>query len=557
MKEEITQERENIEERRSSNSKAKRKGKGKHTRSKRQFSKKEEMANKIFEKDKSNDVSWYANNKEILTAAASFSYFNPVGSPLRLGSTNTNTRITFDTDNVPGVMALRYVPTPGMAGTIQDPVNVAADNIYSYVRYQNSGASNYDPTDLMLYLLAMDEIYSWWARAVRAYGTIRIYSQTNRYLPKVLLAAQGFDADDIIGREAEFRGKINAMAAQIQAFCVPATLPFFTRHFWMNSNIYTDNDVYKPQFYLYEAVTYRILDEFSDSNGGFLKAYPVPHASESQGMTIDEWYGIMKSMLSVVNNSEDVGIMSGDILKAFGRENLFNLTAIQEDYAVLPVYNEEVLMQIENFDSGIAFNPDATVKFNNIQSTFIRELDITQVEGGGQLHFAPRLPSFRPLELPHILNFHRNDVGPEHAMIATRMKAHYKQATFWDSDTNTPIWLLRTCGTELPIAPRIYVIDRNAEAGFKYYDMLYFEFNYPVGSGAEEIKLSSIANFDWHPNIWLGAETADPDDGHDNYEVYDWFMDMANYTVLGEQQLDQTHICAVLSEFKIPVLGSF
>jgi len=556
MEQEISKERE-LEEEKSQGTKSKRYSKRSRQRSKKgKKVAKSEYQERTKHGDTDNDVSWYASNKEILKASASFSYFNPVGSKLNWKSNINNERINYaqDMDAVPGIMSIPWIGVPGIATGYQSAVNVAADNIYSYVRYQNSGAKNYDAPDLMLYLLAMDEMYSWWAKAVRAYGTIRVYSQTNRYLPKALLLAQGFNPEDVIGREAEFRGKINALAAQISAFCVPATLPYFARHFWMNTNIYTDNDVFKPQIYLYNQIAYRTYEEMESEQGGLLHTHAVPHYNDTTGMTIDDWYNVATTMLRKLTASEDIGIMSGDILKAFGRENLFAITAIDENYAVIPTYNKEVLDQIHNAELGIFFTPDEPVENGANDTTLVRTFDIVhRISPNNVLGCDPVIPTNAPLEAPHVLNFHDNDITPEMAMVATRLKSHFRATPVLNSN-NKIQWTCISAGSEICFAASMWVPQEPTAHGFNYLPLQQFEM---ASTLVGEDKIGMLVNFDWHPityqyQITSGEGTADAE-----WQINDYVYDMANYTMFGYDQLDQIHKCAILSEFKIPVLGSF
>nr|UVJ88913.1 putative capsid protein [Picobirnavirus sp.] len=561
MEQEITNERERMEEKdyksnsRKSNKKGSKRGKSRGKRSKHDNNRSKAEVDSKF-KDTDNDVSWYASNQEILKASANFSYFNPVGNKLSWESQVRNTKITFGSnmDYVPGIMTIPWIGVPGIATSYQSAVNVAADNIYSYVRYQNSGAKNYEAPDLMLYLLAMDELYCWWARAVRAYGTIRVYSQTNRYLPKALLLAQGFNPEDVIGKEAEFRGKINALAAQISAFCVPATLPYFARHFWMNTNIYTDNDVFKPQIYIYKQIAYRTYEETESEDGGMLHTHSVPHYNDGEGMTINEWYNIAITMLRKVTASEDIGIMSGDILKAFGRENLFKLNAIDESYAVIPTYNQEVLNQIHNAELNVVFTPDEPVENGANDTTLVRTFDIKHfVSPNNILSCNPVIPTNVPLEAPHVLNFHNNDITPEMAMVATRLKSHFMATNVLNSN-NKLQWTCTSAGSEVCFAAEIWFPYLPSTHGFTFYYIQEFE---TAASIVSEVNISSLINFDWHPLVYQYQITGGEGTTNIAWTVDDYIYDMANYTMFGYEQLDQTHQCAILSEFKIPVLGSF
>lgn len=218
---------------------------------------------------KYNDPMWYAKNEAMLSDAASYSYNAPVGSSVPIVMSNTTYSTTSPT-SVPSVLALRTLPTIGISKDAASPANLAANNIYSFVRYQNSGAKNYDQADLMLYLLAMDSIYSCWNWLKRMYGYMAVYSQYNKTMPSALGLADGINTTDSISGLADFRLFLNRTAAQISSFCVPAVMPYFIRHSWMYSNVYRDSDTNKAQMYMFVPAGFYQYNETDSQYGGQL-----------------------------------------------------------------------------------------------------------------------------------------------------------------------------------------------------------------------------------------------------------------------------------------------
>lgn len=268
---------------------------------------------------KYNDVSWYAKNQQMLTDAASYSYNTPLGTPIpykKLMSGVPNYAQTGVGESVPGLMAINFVPTIGVSKDSISPANIAAQNIYSYVRYMNSGAKNYDQADLMLYMLAMDSLYMYWNWMKRIYGYLSVYSQYNKYMPRAYAKADGIKFDDFITRLADFREYINQCAARLTAFCVPAVMPYFIRHSWMVSNIYKDSDTLKAQQYMFTPTYFYKYDETGSQYGGQL--IRVGGRTAGTEWTFDTLQKTFEQMFAAVAYSEDIGVMSGDVLKAYG-----------------------------------------------------------------------------------------------------------------------------------------------------------------------------------------------------------------------------------------------
>lgn len=69
-------------------------------------------------------------------------------------------------------MKIGFVPSIGRTSGESSPANVASKNIYSFVRFANSGRTNYEATDLMMFLLAMDNAYMYAGYLIRIYGII-------------------------------------------------------------------------------------------------------------------------------------------------------------------------------------------------------------------------------------------------------------------------------------------------------------------------------------------------------------------------------------------------
>lgn len=302
------------------------------------------------EGDTRNDPSWYISNEALLKAGASFPYGYPVGAPAYL---NNDIYSHAGKLVISGVCAIDLLPTIGISRSAASPVNVAARKLYSYIRHANSGASNYDAPDLMMYMMAMDSMYSWYWNGVRAYGTVNLYNKQNRYVPDALIHALGFDPDDLRRNYAQLRYGLIALAMKINNLVVPNTMTIFERHRWCFSHLWADSTAPKSQLYAFRPKGYYVFSK--DTNlAGMLKWHGVTYATEGNSevkpMTVNDYLDIMYAMVDpvITNYDEDFGIMSGDIMKAYDASQLYTLPAIAEDYSVMPEYDETVLSQFQN-----------------------------------------------------------------------------------------------------------------------------------------------------------------------------------------------------------------
>lgn len=569
-----------------------------------------------------NDVSWYYKNAQMLKDAASFSYNRPLGSDLQMDRvfrpvlpnigdkvhivtggevereytvSGVNIHTAASATTVPGIMNLVTGMCPGLSRDYQSPVNLAAQNVYSFVRYTNSGAANYDPTDLMLYLLSMDSLYALWNHLKKAYGLAMTYSQTNWYLPRALILSMGINFEDIISNLADFRMFLNTTAARISSFCVPGNMSLFLRHSWMFSNVWCDSANQKAQMYQFVPFYFYRYDEMTSQAGGFLKAVEWTEWEQVSGEFSNQRQPVLKTVndiktyvgqfIDALSKSEDIGIMSGDILKAYGQSGLFKLTSVEESYSLTPVYNEEVLNQIHN---GTIILDDYHPSFIQTRSTF----DVTQNVDSGSLIWDPEFIVPRAAKHGTMLNMPWNDVTPENNMVASRLASCFEVST--TGDLNEYRGRFTAVGTEF--IWNAYVTTFNAHArdtitsglkwyGFRSIENWYGELYHRVTTGAPTLEsavdfiswgkiynmilsrtatLALVTQFDWHPLIYNVVEISNAFTTVDNTQLVDYEVtikpvtgDLSNWTIISEYELQNMHLTAVMSEFNVPQIGSF
>lgn len=295
-----------------------------------------------FTKNSSNDPRWYGADYAILKDAASINYSIPAGVPLR------ELVVTKAQDKAfPGLLALYTCSGIGLAKDPSAPINVASNSVYSYVRHANSGHSNYDAPDLMIYLLAMSQVYAYINFLTRAYALSTLYGQKNRYFPDCVLKSMNIDPEDARKNGAQFRYGINVLVNKAASFAVPNNMPYFSRESFLYSGIYTEGQSFKDQMYIinpYAFLQYGLDD--TDSYGCL--DYKVFRTSDTKYYTIEELLEFGNSLINPLIASEDMGIMSGDILKAYGQDNLVKLASVSENMYVVPEFNITVLEQIKN-----------------------------------------------------------------------------------------------------------------------------------------------------------------------------------------------------------------
>lgn len=477
-------------------------------------------------KDRPNDVSWYAANPQLLTDAASLSFGNPLGVTTTLSATQDigSTELKPLEFRVPGLISLDLALSPGYARSWNDPVNIAARNIYSYVRHANSGHSNYDAPDLMYYILAADSVYSMWSFLARTYGLMRAYSVYNRYWPKAVVESAGVDFNSILNNMADFRYRINQFAVKASSLCVPKDITMFARHSWLFSNVYLDDPGVKGQTYVFNPKCfYKYVITGTDAT-----LEPVIIHKPNTLWTYQQLMTFAEEILDSMLVNEDMNIMSGDILKAYGQENLWKLASVPEDYLVTPVFNMEVLTQIHN---ATVLNADDTdVQLWNVSQ------DKSEGPERGCLIYKPQVATNDTsiqLLYPHVMDMPMDHPTPADVMVASRLMVGGTRTTADANHVKIEIF-----GTEIVSNGYVWTLKADGTTiGTPYSSAGSTKFNFRMAP----IFRSCMYNKEY-PSL-MGMNSVDGE--------------LNNYTIVQPYILDKMHGTAQLSELSIPQMATF
>lgn len=550
-----------------------------------------------------NDPSWYTKNPTILRNVASipFSYVtgNRIDYPMQSQYYTSSQKLV-----VPGIMRIRWAPYIG-ASTNQkvsatnwtevasSPINVAGEEAYSYLMKGKSVTKEFDPCDVSMYYLAMDSAYAYYAWLCRIYGVLTWYSPTNKYTPRALVRSMGIDFDEIILHMADFRLGINLYADRLQSMYVPKSVTYITRHIFMSESIYTDGDNSKAQLYYYNPVGFYVFDETTNPNQLTLQT-PLGKKNGMIGDSMQDNLLDHEDLLAFGNNllgpiiaSQDLNIISSYVLNAYGVGGIFQVAPIAETFTVRPVYSQEVLSQMENAEC-VRFGISTKSARNEALESIITpttDLGASIVNARTSLvsnSLADADVTMSTTGKNRILNFHKNEVSPEDIMVATRMKSiivNYDVDTdYWTSDNvqnfaqtnsqgNYRSLAITTGGSE--ICYDFAIINQNNapsaafSEGMTYlYSRSYMQIPFSTGITADIIKsymvnnftelsrmIQSLAAFDWHPFItltfagYLGGALISLSQDQSPIGDYD------NFTIISQENLDNMHYYALLSEF--------
>lgn len=557
-----------------------------------------------------NDWRWYAANEQLLKDVTSIPFTYALGS--RIDLTGNNQPI--DNTTLPGVMTIGFVPTIGWSESPNSPVNLASYNLYSYVRHANAGHSNYDHQDLTLYLLAMDSAYTALAMLKRIYGVCGTFSPVNRFYPRALVQAMNVDFDDMLLHLNDLRAYINMMAVKLGSLCVPATMSYMYKHQWMVSGLYYDSAQEKPQTYLF--MPEFLLSFVLDGDGAGALEMKFNFLNTPSLLTFNDLVSKVNSICEPILEQEDFAIMSGDILKAYGENQIVKLTSIPDNYVVIPEYKEDVLDQIHNATlmgypadediCGIWIRQSADKSYLVSTPMFQHPYNIAPTTGAQE----GVTPGRYAWAMKKYVDFDRPDVTPGMIMDATRLTNIGTLHSNKD-DQGYNYWRCTTAGSEVATRARIYyfaVVDgvlqlsstrpitvgsnqllyNSASGGFvpaleDWTDTsnLTAIFNYiPVhdrslnGESSHEMDelLNMISKFNRHPMFVatydIVAQTFMITEGATSFDDLTpgniWMIygktagvvgDLNNYSVVDKVNLEQFAEAALLSEFAVKQFG--
>lgn len=474
---------------------------------------------------KSNDVRWYAKNPELLKAAASI--------PM---STVTGTALPFKyAETVPGVLTVDWIPSfQGNAAV--DAVNQAAHSLYSYVVHANSRNQSYDSTDLMMMIFAGAQAFSFFAHGVRAYGVARMFDQRNKYLPEALLQGMGFDYADLRSNLSKMWFDLNELVARLGQIWIPNDLPIVERWFWLNSHVYMDSTTAKGQYYLFVPRQVYKYDEKLTSQGGGLT--PVLEWDPTRSKKWSDYMQVMNSMIDALLDSQDRGIIFGDILKAYGADKIYSVNSIDVDYMATPVHDMEVLMQIENSVS------TSIMAGNFIQidgRLYHMGRDYNPGQGTGATPVSAKSGNFGTSQA--VLNFpFKEEPTPEQIMVATRLMTLGTNSILAPGTGQTRVesYMPGICGTEYVYVYRLYSYSNNT-LSYK-----------PIKSKADTFSdsiLRGLHAFDHSPSLYYidGSDLPDsnvwprPSGKTTSPNPTSSFTNYNNYTIIDANTLAKMH----------------
>ena len=402
---------------------------------------KSQMANdKKKEAMYENDFSWYNHNPALLESACRIPFAKPTGEAINAVDVydSASKAVTTLKARQPGVFTIVYDPSIGYSNDASSPATIAAREVYAKVRKAYSGTLTCDPPDFMMYMLALDGIFSYLGFLKRIYRTINVYSGVNKYLPDALLKAMNL-SDNVINElranKTKFWGEINVLISNASKFTCPAVMDIFNRHYWMNDSVFADRANLKGQFYIFRQRKYWRF-KLDTERRGMVEAVSIGSVN-----SMADLINFGNSLLSALNDDEDAYTINGYLLRAFEGAPNFRVAPLEENEIMTAIYSPEVLLQIHNAKvTGIDNQFSTEVTQDGLTSVVYSKQEYTPTTGTNIYLYNYLLDS--PVDMPS---------GPE-VVIASRLMPAFKMVD----------GVVRCySGTEIPLMFIIYSISKD------------------------------------------------------------------------------------------------
>lgn len=352
--------------------KGKNRGKSKSNAKRRSFDNESDSRDSAFGGSDSylNDPSWYVADVTTADQAMRFSFDNFTGMPFTLDigtrtmASPTDFKLVEFAQGTATNCTLFLNPSPGSIGKGNDArlaaINQQGFKLYSRLSSVNSKNTQYAPQDVTTLILAMGEIISTVAWVQRTFGLSWIYNLRNRTMPNDLIKASGFDSVDFFEKLAQYRIEFNTILVQANKIPFPSNFDYFRKCAMLYSEVYKDSDTDMSQNYVFVPASTWDLDESSSSSGTILRTHnwEIGNSTNKMSAVLEH----LKTMINGMLTSATFNYIYSDILN-FADKNkgvtLLQYVTVPEDYVVYPVYNVNMLGQINNMNPiGLPFSWD-------------------------------------------------------------------------------------------------------------------------------------------------------------------------------------------------------
>lgn len=308
-----------------------------------------------------NDSTYYFEDGILRDQLLNFSFDQFLGIPMHFEPEVIDLKPYDDSPvytewQVPNVMAIRVspsLPVTGVSNVRNSGINLADLKTFTILASSNSkGTANYDPSDVGLCELSLQEVVKMVSHATRPFGLIYTFNWRNREMPEALFRAMDIDYDDFKSHVAEYRVRLNTLIAMIDKIPIPQNIAAISKASEMFKYIYLDDDSPMAQAYLLVPATTWTLNETYHDLGSVLQTTPVTVTNEDPAYdhTFNRILTILENQISAILTSGAFQYIFADMLRLAeaGKFPVASLATIPDEYMVQPMVNDELRLWLHN-----------------------------------------------------------------------------------------------------------------------------------------------------------------------------------------------------------------
>jgi hypothetical protein len=402
------------------------------------------------------------------------------------------------------------------------------------------------------------------------------FNAQNIYVFKTALHSLGITdpmIQEIRNNLPNYVERVNVLAAQINTFKIPSDMSFIDRWTWLASNVFRDDELDKASHYLFNCDSYAHYDW---ANATIEVKHFVVNTSFSDLLTI------LENEVTNLLSYEDIGIMIGDILKAYGADKCRVVSPMAVGEILESSYSKEALTQFKNatLHGGVFFESKITQVATNtqlLQETMVNPdatiIASSDIKPGKVIYYHDWYTSVKPtnslsFEYRPVLTVDSNNPTNEEVIIQTRLSnvVNVKDSSL---DADYALLEITEIGSEFISSATMYFMTENAngtidETALHLFSILFIPFEYNSALAGKIVggdysmaydyvhriitfKCTDIANFtviEFARNIDTNAET---------FREFNYF-DGKNVITIDRQWLHDLNVGCKMSQMTIPMI---
>lgn len=268
----------------------------------------------------------------ILVAASNFPF------AMKAGTASTNV-VKF---GLSGVAIYKWLLSCGNVGEVASSdlangANLGAYELYTAMRNHNSGSTNYDAPDLMLFTLYYGQVMSTLAYLKQCYRMCNTFKIMNTDIPSVLKQYAGITS--WTNSLARVRSIINQAIVKLNSIYVPNNITIFERwrvlfeSTFLDANCDRGTIMWNMPKYIPTLAPDETKITFTEIKTQF---------------EIENLESTLNTLISAIYNSQAFHIMSGDLMRAYGIEKQYKLQIVEDNAELSITYSDSVVQQYHN-----------------------------------------------------------------------------------------------------------------------------------------------------------------------------------------------------------------